>query len=71
MALSYAKTNLREVRDSAAEHGLSGQQEARFPRRDLGAEQTSTACRNRLARSAGVQFFQKPSDRARAKPAVH
>lgn len=40
MALSYAKTNLREVRDSAAEHGLSGHQEARFPRGDLGAEQT-------------------------------
>ncbi|MBV8735317.1 MAG: cupin domain-containing protein [Solirubrobacterales bacterium] len=37
---SYAKKNLRDVRDSAAEHGLSAQQEARFPRRDLGAEQT-------------------------------
>lgn len=40
MAASYAKTNLREVRDSAAEHGLSAHQEARFPQRDLGAEQT-------------------------------
>src|SRR5215213_4642750 len=38
--MSYAKTNLREVDDSAAEHGLTDFQEARFPRRDLGAEQT-------------------------------
>lgn len=38
--LSYAKTNLRDVRDSAAEHGLSAHQEARFPQRDLGAVQT-------------------------------
>ena len=38
--LSYAKTNLRDVQDSAAEHGLSAHQEARFPQRDLGAEQT-------------------------------
>lgn len=40
MAASYAKTNLRNVRDSAVEHGLSEHQEARFPRADLGAEQT-------------------------------
>ncbi len=40
MAASYAKKNLRDVRDSAAEHGLSAHQEARFPQRDLGAEQT-------------------------------
>ena len=39
-AMSYAKKNLREVKDSAAEHGLSDHQEARFPRQDLGAEQT-------------------------------
>jgi mannose-6-phosphate isomerase-like protein (cupin superfamily) len=38
--MSYAKTNLREVKDSAAEHGLSAHQEARFPQQDLGAEQT-------------------------------
>ncbi len=38
--LSYAKTNLHGVRDSAAEHGLSAHQEARFPQRDLGAQQT-------------------------------
>jgi uncharacterized cupin superfamily protein len=38
--VSYAKTNLRDVRDSAAEHGLSAHQEARFPQQDLGAEQT-------------------------------
>jgi len=38
--MSYAKTNLRAVHDSAAEHGLSDTQEARFPRADLDAEQT-------------------------------
>ena len=36
----HAKTNLRDVQDSAAEHGLSELQEARFPARALGAEQT-------------------------------
>ncbi len=50
--MSYAKTNLRAVRDSAAEHGLSRMQEARFPRADLGAEQT------------GINFLTvKPSQR--------
>jgi mannose-6-phosphate isomerase-like protein (cupin superfamily) len=38
--VSYAKVNLRAVEDSAAEHGLSEHQEARFPRGELGAEQT-------------------------------
>jgi mannose-6-phosphate isomerase-like protein (cupin superfamily) len=38
--VSYAKKNLRQVQDSAVEHGLSQSQEARFPRADLGAEQT-------------------------------
>jgi uncharacterized cupin superfamily protein len=38
--VSYAKKNLREVEDQAARHGLSQTQEARFPREDLGAEQT-------------------------------
>ena len=38
--MKYAKKNLRDVRDSAAQHGLSATQEARFPQRDLGAEQT-------------------------------
>jgi uncharacterized cupin superfamily protein len=38
--MGYAKKNLREVEDSAVQHGLSGTQEARFPGRDLGAEQT-------------------------------
>jgi mannose-6-phosphate isomerase-like protein (cupin superfamily) len=38
--MGYAKTNVRDVQDSAAEHGLSDSQEARFPRSDLGAEQT-------------------------------
>ena len=36
--MKYAKQNLRDVRDSAVEHGLSAIQEARFP--NLGAEQT-------------------------------
>lgn len=38
--MSYAKTNLREVEDSAAKHGVGESQEARFPRSELGAEQT-------------------------------
>jgi uncharacterized cupin superfamily protein len=38
--MSYAKKNLREVEDSAAKHGLSETQEARFLRGDLGTEQT-------------------------------
>jgi mannose-6-phosphate isomerase-like protein (cupin superfamily) len=38
--VGYARKNLRDVKDSAAEHGLSAHQEARFPREDLGAEQT-------------------------------
>lgn len=38
--MKYAKKNLRDVEDSAARHGLSAHQEARFPQQDLGAEQT-------------------------------
>ena len=38
--MNYAKKNLRDVEDSAVRHGLSAHQEARFPQRDLGAEQT-------------------------------
>jgi uncharacterized cupin superfamily protein len=38
--VKYAKKNLRDVRDSALQHGLSTTQEARFPQQDLGAEQT-------------------------------
>jgi len=38
--VKYAKKNLRDVQDSAAQHGLSMTQEARFPQRELGAEQT-------------------------------
>jgi mannose-6-phosphate isomerase-like protein (cupin superfamily) len=38
--MSYAKTNLQQVEDSAAKHGVGGSQEARFPRTELGAEQT-------------------------------
>jgi mannose-6-phosphate isomerase-like protein (cupin superfamily) len=40
MDMQYAKTNLRTVEDSAVKFGLSKSQEARFPRDDLGAEQT-------------------------------
>ena len=50
--MKYAKKNLRSIEDSAAEHGLSETQEARFPRDDLGAEQT------------GINFLRvKPSQR--------
>ena len=38
--MSYTKKNLRDVDDSAVRFGLSETQEARFPRSDLGAEQT-------------------------------
>jgi mannose-6-phosphate isomerase-like protein (cupin superfamily) len=38
--MQYAKKNMRDVEDSAAKYGLSSSQEARFPREDLGAEQT-------------------------------
>lgn len=38
--MSYAKKNLREVEDAALSRGLADTQEARFPRRELGAEQT-------------------------------
>ena len=38
--MKYAKKNLRDLEDSAAKHGLSETQEARFGRHELGAEQT-------------------------------
>lgn len=38
--MAYSKKNLRDVQDMAIQHGLSDTQEARFPRADLGAEQT-------------------------------
>ncbi len=38
--MGYAKTNLRKVEDSAAKHGVGDTQEARFPRVELGADQT-------------------------------
>jgi mannose-6-phosphate isomerase-like protein (cupin superfamily) len=38
--MTYAKKNLRDVEDQAVKHGLSDRQEARFPRSDLGAEDT-------------------------------
>jgi mannose-6-phosphate isomerase-like protein (cupin superfamily) len=50
--VKYAKKNLRDIDDSAAAFGLSETQEARFPRADLGAEQT------------GINFLSvKPSKR--------
>jgi hypothetical protein len=50
--MKYAKKNLRDVEDSAVKFGLSNSQEARFPRADLGAEQT------------GINFLTvKPSQR--------
>lgn len=39
----YSKTNLRGLDDMAAQHGLSEHQEARFPRRELGAQQTGVS----------------------------
>jgi mannose-6-phosphate isomerase-like protein (cupin superfamily) len=51
-SMGYAKKNLRDVEDSALTFGLSDSQEARFPRTDLGAEQT------------GINFLTvKPSQR--------
>jgi mannose-6-phosphate isomerase-like protein (cupin superfamily) len=38
--VDYAKKNLRDVEDSAVRHGFSETQEARFARRELGAQQT-------------------------------
>ena len=38
--VGYSKKNLRDVQDMAVQHGFSNTQEARFPRTDLGAEQT-------------------------------
>ncbi len=38
--MRYAKKNLRDVEDSALKYGIGDTQEARFPRTDLGAEQT-------------------------------
>ena len=41
--MGWTKVNLREVEDSAAAHGFSDTQEARFPRKDLEAEHTGIA----------------------------
>jgi mannose-6-phosphate isomerase-like protein (cupin superfamily) len=41
--VSYTIKNLNEVEDSAAKHGYSDTQEARFPRDDLDAESTGLA----------------------------
>jgi quercetin dioxygenase-like cupin family protein len=41
--MSYAIRNLRDVEDIAPKFGFDTVQESRFPRRDLGAEQTGLA----------------------------
>ena len=41
--MDYTKLNLRDVEDMAVKHGFSEHQEARFPRRELGAERTGVA----------------------------
>jgi mannose-6-phosphate isomerase-like protein (cupin superfamily) len=41
--VSYTIKNLNEVEDSAAKHGYSDLQQARFPREDLSAEDTGLA----------------------------
>jgi quercetin dioxygenase-like cupin family protein len=41
--MSYAIKNLREVEDIAPKFGFDAIQEARFPRRDLGAQDTGLA----------------------------
>jgi mannose-6-phosphate isomerase-like protein (cupin superfamily) len=41
--MSYSIKNLREVEDSAVQHGFSEMQEARFARGDLDAEATGLA----------------------------
>jgi mannose-6-phosphate isomerase-like protein (cupin superfamily) len=43
MRMGYDKVNLRDVTDSAAEHGLGELQEARFPREAVGTETTGFA----------------------------
>lgn len=41
--MRYSKKNLRDSEDLAVKHGFSQSQQARFPRGDLGAEQTGVA----------------------------
>lgn len=41
--MSYSITNLADVEDAAAKHGMGETQESRFPRTDVGAEQTGLA----------------------------
>ena len=43
MTSGYTLKNLREVEDSAAKHGLSEHQEARFPRDELGVQELGIA----------------------------
>ena len=41
--MSWTRVNIRDVEDQAVKHGYGDTQEARFPRRDLGAERTGIA----------------------------
>ena len=41
--MRHAKTNLADVKDEAAEHGMGDTQESRFPREVVGAESTGFA----------------------------
>ncbi len=41
--MGYSHVHLPDVEDMAAKHGFSDHQEARFPRTELGAEQTGIA----------------------------
>lgn len=41
--MRFAKTNLRELEDQAARYGYGEVQEARFPRAELGMEETGLA----------------------------
>jgi uncharacterized cupin superfamily protein len=41
--MSYAITNLRDVEDMAAKHGFADRQASRFPRTDVGMEESGLA----------------------------
>jgi uncharacterized cupin superfamily protein len=52
---AYTVTNLREVEDQAAKHGLGPDLQARFPLQELGVEQTGLSLQ-RLAPDAKQPF---------------
>jgi hypothetical protein len=49
--VKYAKKKLRDVQDSALQHGFSAIQEARFPQRELGARADGHGLPHRQARA--------------------